>query len=273
MASAVPSLRDGSGRHDEVPFGLEGTLGAAYLYVGQPERCVEWCRARLAFGRDTHGITRACLTVALTVARCGEEARAAANGLIEVAEATGNPAALSLALYAYGYAFGVADPGAALDAQRRGLVIGQESGNRNTETRIAGSLSRLEAEYGDQVAALDYVALAVRNFHDAGNTTMMRFPLAVLAAFFGRLGRDEPAAIIAGFAVSPLTTAAVPELSTAIAHLRDVLGDPAYESVARAGETMTTAEIVTYAYDQIDQARTELDADRGSGSENTAVTK
>ncbi len=261
--SDAGQLAIGSGRHDEVPFGLEGTLGAAYLHIGQPERQVEWCRARLAFGRDTHGITRACLTVALTVAGCGEEARAAANGLIEVAEATGNPTALSFALYAYGYAFGDADPATALDAQRRGLVIAQESGNRNTETRIAGSLSRLEAEFGDPLAALDYVALAVRNFHDAGNTTMSRFPLAILAAFFDRLGRDEPAAIIAGFALSPLTSAAYPELSTAIAHLRDVLGDQAYESLAGAGEHMTIAAMATYAYDHIDQARAELESSKG----------
>jgi predicted ATPase len=249
----------GSGRHDEVPFGLEGALGAAYLHSGQPERQVEWCRARLAFGRDTHGITRAFLTVALTVAGCGEEARAAADGLIEVAEATGNPAAISFAHYAYGYAFGDNDPAAALDAQRRGLVIAQQSGNRNTETRIAGSLARLEAEYGDPLTALDYVAVAVRNFHDAGNTTMMRFPLTVLAAFFDRLGRVEPAATIAGFAFSPLTATANPEFTTAIAHLRDVLGESTYESLSRRGETMTTAAIVTYAYDQIDQARTELE--------------
>ena len=248
----------GSGRHDEVPFGLEGALGAAYLHSGQPDRQVEWCRARLAFGRDTHGITTAFLTVALTVAGCGEEARAAANGLIEVAESTGNPAALSFALYAYGYAFGDADPAAALDAQRRGLVIAQESGNRNTETRIAGSLARLEAEYGDPLAALDYVALAVRNFHDAGNTTMIRFPLTVLAALFDRLGRVEPAATIAGFSFSLLTATANPEFTTAIADLRDVLGNQTYESLARRGETMTTAAMVGYASDQIDQARTGL---------------
>ena len=46
--------------------------------------------------------------------------------------------------------------------------------------------------------------------------------------------------------------------NTAITHLRDVLGDQTYESLARKGETMTTAEMVTYAYDQIDQARAEL---------------
>jgi hypothetical protein len=44
-----------------------------------------------------------------------------------------------------------------------------------------------------------------------------------------------------------------------IAHLRDVLCDQTYESLARKGETMTTAAMVTYAYDQIDQARTELE--------------
>ena len=66
-------------------------------------------------------------------------------------------------------------------------------------------------------------------------------------------------ATIAGFALSPLTASAFPQLSTAITHLRDVLGEATYESLAHKGETMTTAEIVTYAYDQIDQARTELE--------------
>ena len=52
----------------------------------------------------------------------------------------------------------------------------------------------------------------------------------------------------------------VPELTTAIVHLREVLGDQIYESLARKGETMTIAAIATCAYDQIDQARTELNA-------------
>ena len=72
------------------------------------------------------------------------------------------------------------------------------------------------------------------------------------------LGRLEPAATIAGFAFDPTTASPVPQLSTVIAHLRDVLGEATYESLACKGETMTTAEMVTYAYDQIDQARTEL---------------
>jgi predicted ATPase/class 3 adenylate cyclase len=248
----------GSGRH-EVPFGLEGLLGATYLAIGQPERCVDWCRAQLARGRDTHAITRACLIIALTVAGCGEEARAAANGLLDAAEATRNPCALSFALYAHGYAFVDVDPAAARNALRRGLAIALDSDNRFTESQLAVNLSRVEALYGDPLAALDYVTLAIRNYHDAGNTTMIPAQLAVLATLFDRLGRYEPAATIAGFAVNPFTAAAAPEINTAIAHLREVLGDPAYESLSRVGETMTTAAMATYAYDQIDQARAELE--------------
>jgi predicted ATPase/class 3 adenylate cyclase len=257
--SDAAQLVIGSGRY-EVPFGLEGLLGADYAAIGQPERCVEWCRAQLARGRDTHGITRAVLVWALVLAGCGEEARAAANGLIEAAEATHNPFVLAHALYVHGFALGDADPAGALEALRRGLVIAQDSGNRATESLLATILPRLEAEHGDPLAALDYVTLAIRNWHDAGNTTTIRIPLAVLAAFFDRLGRYEPAATIAGYAVNRATSAHVPEASTAITHLRDVLGDPAYESLARAGEHMTTAAIATYAYDQIDQARAELNA-------------
>ena len=51
-----------------------------------------------------------------------------------------------------------------------------------------------------------------------------------------------------------------PEIDTAITHLRGVLGDETYESLARKGEAMTTAAMATYAYDQIDQARAELSA-------------
>jgi hypothetical protein len=74
-----------------------------------------------------------------------------------------------------------------------------------------------------------------------------------------QFGHHESAATIAGFAHSPLTAVAFPELTTAIAHLRDVLGDETYESFARIGEAMTIAAIATYAYDQIDQARTEFE--------------
>jgi tetratricopeptide (TPR) repeat protein len=245
--------------HYEVPFGLESVLGGAYTAIGQPERCVDWCRAHLARGRDTHTLTRSMLVFALMHSGHGDAARSAATALMDAAEATRNPWALSFALHAHGIAFSEADPDRALDALRWGLAIARDSGNRATESFLANTLARLEAKHADTASAFDHLTLAIRNYHDSGSTIMIRIALAGLAAFLDRLGRREPAATIAGYALSPMSAAAVPELDIAIAHLRDVLGEATYESLARKGETMTTAAMVTYAYDQIDQARTELE--------------
>ena len=245
---------------DALPYGIEAWLGSVYLVIGQPRRMAELCRAQLARRRDTHVAIRAWLVAALAVAGSGGEAMDSADGLIEAAEATGNPYLLALALSAYGVAFRDADPVGALNALGRGLVIAQDSSNRTSASLLALNLARLEAEHGDTLAAFDHLTLAIRGFHNAGDTTTIRVPLTVLAALFDRLGRYEPAATIAGFALSPLSASAVPEITTAITHLRDVLGEATYESLARKGETMTTAAMATYAYDQIDQARTELNA-------------
>ncbi|MBV9721893.1 MAG: hypothetical protein JO082_08250 [Mycobacterium sp.] len=56
-----------------------------------------------------------------------------------------------------------------------------------------------------------------------------------------------------------MTEATTPETGTAVDHLREILGDQTYESLARNGATMTTAA-AAYAYDQIDQSRTALNA-------------
>ena len=127
------------------------------------------------------------------------------------------------------------------------------------ETMLSLMLSRLETRCGDSSAALEHVRIAVGNYRDSASTINMSAP-GFLAVLLDRLGRYEPAATIAGFALSPMTAVAIPEINTAITHLRDVLGDQTYESLARKGETMTTAAIATYAYDQIDQARAELNA-------------
>jgi hypothetical protein len=141
-------------------------------------------------------------------------------------------------------------------------VIAQDSGHRANLSHLAANLCRFEAEHGDPLAAFDCFTVAIGNYHDSGNTYMIRSHLGFLAAFFDRLRRYEPAATIAGFAVtSPVAALPVTaEFGTAIAHLRNVLGEATYESLARQGETMTTAAMATYAFDQIEQARAELNA-------------
>ncbi|HEY4796357.1 MAG TPA: adenylate/guanylate cyclase domain-containing protein, partial [Mycobacterium sp.] len=248
----------GSSR-EALPGGIEAMLGFVHLAIGQPERLAELCRAQLARRRDTHVLIRGWLVGALALTGSGGEAIDSADGLIQAAEATANPEFLALALSVYGVAFRDADPVGALNALGRGLVIAQDSGGHSIASVLANNLARLEAEHDDPVAALDHLTVAIRNFHNAGDTTTIRVPMAVLAALFDRLGRYEPAATIAGFALSQFSASAIPEITTVIAHLRDILGDQTYEALAHKGETMTTTAMATYAYDQIDQARTELE--------------
>src|ERR1700719_2456132 len=143
FAGAKPVLTEG---RDALRYPFDGMIGGAYMYIGHPERCVEWCRAQLQCGPDSVHM-RACTVFGLVQAGSGEEAMAATNGLIEAAEATANPFMMSFALYAYGYAFHESDPARALDAARRGLVIAQDSGNRLSETQLAITVGRLEAEH------------------------------------------------------------------------------------------------------------------------------
>ena len=91
---------------------------------------------------------------------------AAASGVIDAAEATGNPYVFSFALLACGLAFQNGDPGLARGALRRGLAVARDSGNRANESHVAANLCLVEAKHGDPLAALDYFALAIRGYHD-----------------------------------------------------------------------------------------------------------
>jgi hypothetical protein len=196
--------------------------------------------------------------LALTIAGAGDVARVASEGLLAAADATDNPALACYALLAYGFAYRDSDPVSAYEVHREGLTIAKDSGNRQIESHLAVSLSQVAAPHGDPMDAFDFFTLAIRNYYDSGNISVLRSPLAILAAFFDRLGHHEPAATISRFAATPLTRAAYPEINTAITNLREMLGDQAYESFARAGEHMTNAAMATFALDQIDRARADI---------------
>jgi predicted ATPase/class 3 adenylate cyclase len=247
-------------RRDGIPSGFEVWFCAIFTNIGQPDRSIEWCRTELASNPDAHVLTKAGMVLAMIVKGSHEEAIANAEGLTEDAEATRNPHVIAFALYTYGLAHADADPVRAREVLRRGLVTAQDSGNRYDGSNLANVLGRLEALYGDPVAALDYLTSAIGNYRDSGNATVIRLPLGVLAALLVRLGFTEPASIIAGFAFGALTKGWIPELGKAVKHLRAVLGGQTYESLARKGESMTTAAMAAYAFDEIDQARTKLKA-------------
>jgi predicted ATPase len=244
-----------SGRYDPVPYDAEGWLGGAYIMQGKPERWVQLCRNMIARETGLRRHAQSSLVIALTFAGAYDEAMAASEGLLAGLSAVENPHMISYGLAAYGFAYRDADPVAAYDVLCRGMRIAQESENRRDVSIVAVSLSRLAASQGEPADTFEFLKLAIRNEYDSGSVSIISSPLAILVAYFDRLGHHEPAAIISSFAATPFARTSFPEINTAITHLREVLGDATYESLARTGETMTNAAMAHYALDQIDRAR------------------
>lgn len=255
-ADAALALVDNA-QFDPIPYGGEAWLGGVYLAEGRPERFVEVCRTMLVRHPDNQ-FARACLTLALTTVGAIEEAVSISGELPELVEETDNPEVASYTLLAYGIALRDVDPGAAYDAHRRGSKIAHDSGNRQLETFHAGNLARIAAFHGEPIDALDYALSAVRRFYNSGSFWLVASAIAVLAGLFDRLGRYEAAAVLSASGTNPFVVSTYPELRRTIAHLREVLGDHDYESFESAGQSMTGATMVTYAFEQIDLVRSQL---------------
>ena len=247
-----------SGRFDAVPFGFGYELGGVYVTKGDPSHWIEMCRNAITEDTNGHILARAYLVITLVMVGEEDEAVAASEVFRTADVAIDNPALVCWALLAYGFARHRTDPTAAFEVHRRGMEIARATGNRLLETYHIGNLSRLAALHGEPIEAFDFIGQTIGNYFDSGNFSLMPQPLAVLAAYLDRLGYHEPAATISGFAMSPFARNYYPEFRSAIAHLRGVLGEGAYESFARSGLQMTDSAMANYALDQIDQARSDL---------------
>jgi hypothetical protein len=251
--------------HDDsvaAPFGLEALwLGAVYSALDEPDRYIAHYRRQMEQGRDPFELSRACVVIALLSAGRDAEAQSLADGLVEAAERTDNPYAISFALLAFAMASSMKDPLGVIDSLRRGLVTAQESGNKANVSYLAMTLAMtLGRVEGDQSGPLDNIRLAIGNYFDAGSTAQIRAALGLFMTLLDRRGDYEPAAVIGGFAsVSPTAAPSVAEFNEGIQHLREVLGEETYGRLAHKGEAMTMAAMVSYAYEQIDRVRGELE--------------
>jgi hypothetical protein len=221
--------------------------------TGHPEHWVQLCRKMIARDEDPHPHAQSSLVIALTFSDRYEGAIAASGGLLTAIDAVENPHMVAFALAACGFAPRDADPAAAYDAVRQGMRIAQESGNRRDESLVAVSLSTLAASHGDPADAFDF--LTSRSAIKWTPAACPSFPAHWRSSPRSWTNSDITNLRQSSGASPPTLFAdAFPEINTAITHLRDVLGDQAYESLARKGETMIAAAIATYAYDQIDQS-------------------
>ena len=89
-------------------------LASPYVAIGQPDRASSGAAPSLHAGVTRTQTSRRLWSWCLTIAGRDDDAMAAADGLLDAAEATRNPYTLSLALMAYGFAWRNADPDRAL---------------------------------------------------------------------------------------------------------------------------------------------------------------
>ncbi len=244
----------------EMPFGIEGLLGAGYMVSGQPGRAVECYRQRLASGTDAKGLNRVGLTLALAAVGDPEGAISIVEGVIDDPGLRCNPYVLSFAQMAYAAVLVGTDSHRALEVARRGLESAHESGNRTIATHLVTILSRATASYGDTVAALDQISAVIPHYLDGGNLTNLRSSLAILSTVLNDAGQRDTAATILGFAANPFILASIPETGATIDDLRSALGFDRFETLRIRGEAMTVPDIVAFADHEIADLRAGLTA-------------
>ncbi len=194
------------------------------------------------------------------MAGVNDEAAAVSEGLLPMVESTDNPTFAAWAIFAYGTAH--RDRGSARRLRTPSVevsTLAQESGNRQTESNIATMLTMLAVDHGEPTDALNYSTVSIRNHIRLGQflprAEILWLPSSRCST---GSGTRTPAATISGFANDPFNRSAYSEFEMATAHLRELLGDDDYESLARTGERMTTAEMVAFAFDHVDRARAAL---------------
>jgi predicted ATPase len=250
-----------SGRYDGIPHEFEVGLGAAYASAGEVDRWVGLCRNIIARRPGSHPLGQAFLIMALAFSGATDEAIVLSEDLMATADSLENPAVLGFALLARGLALRHVDAAAAFDVFRRGMVITEGSGNRLIHSHHAGSLGLLATQHGEPTEVFDSLTLAMRHFVEAGSIAHLHVPLAVLAIAFDQLGYPESAATIITFAETPLARNAILELGATISHLRETLGNEAFETLSAAGKKMTNIEMAAFALAEIDRVRADLAAD------------
>jgi len=256
-ADAARALLDDP-RYAQIPCGMATAfVGLGYLHVGRPGGWVDFCEAAIARDPAARAYAGRNIIGALFFAGRPDEAFPLAADIVEIAEATGSPLTMAAALGSVGWVYFDRDPPAALAAFREYESRYHEHGW--TMGHTSALLARAEAAHGEPVAALEACQRSLRAYAASGDRTGACTPLSVLASLLHRIGRDEPAATIAGAGASPMITA-YPELVAAIADLRTVLGADVFDSLAGIGEAMETNAMFRYALEQVDQARVAVDA-------------
>jgi predicted ATPase/DNA-binding SARP family transcriptional activator len=249
---------EAEGSYAPFPDGFSAEWEAmAELHAGRYERAME-IHTRLAAqagAGPVYGLGGQTMVFAM-VGRTDDYASLAEEAVC-AARDHGNPFFLAKAMYGLGLALARNEPVRALETFHQALAYAREHRQVLVEASIYRDAARVETVNGDIGAALKLYDFAIDVQHRSGNLANLAVTFASLSVCFDRLERHEIAATLYG--ITTHISAREPGIRRSVlGHLREVLGDAAFERCVAAGVAMEPADAVGYARDQIKSAGREF---------------
>jgi len=179
-----------------------------------------------------------------------------ADSAVRAARPIGSPTLTVSALYYLAYTLQDDDPARAVACLREGIDLSDQLLWGSMKGICMMLLTRVEANYGDPIVALESARTAIRHFAEYGNRIMTVFTLKHSANAFRRVGHPEVAAILLGWVDQQPQRGTAGEEGELYerqqAETRDELGPDQYAVLAARGAAMSYDEIVGYALQQAD---------------------
>ncbi|MBA3905802.1 MAG: hypothetical protein H0X35_03835 [Pseudonocardiales bacterium] len=226
----------------------QGNVGAAEKYYN-----AQVIRARRDGDRIRLVWTLYYVAICSAVRRVPERGVAAARESLEVATATGNPTALSMARYALGLVLKKAEPERALALLDEAATLAASVHNFWWESIALMEAAATRAVHGDAGEAAGALVTVLDHWDRVGDRTQQWLNLRYVVRLLVRLGAERDAAtlhhcLLAAGKPSPLGPLAA-------ARLLDGPDGPTLAAAARHGAELSAAGAVALARDSLSRSR------------------
>src|SRR6266545_3062714 len=241
LAAALTRFAYWRVRSDILSWGTQ----AAAMVPAHPRLAVAHAVAAHAASGDLAGLAVAKANQALALSYGGNDqaACAAAREAVVAALASANPTAIAMARFAEGEALADLDPTSAFAALDEARRRAQDVGNRFVAGTALTATVALRSRHGPPDQALGPFRDAVEHWQRSGNRALIVTTLRNLVVLLARTGRDKAAVSLAATlqlqAPGKSYGSEAERIATALAAVRQRLGDAAYARAWAAGSART----------------------------------
>jgi hypothetical protein len=185
------------------------------------------------------------------------EAGGPAEEALAIARSAGNPSALAMALYAYGWAIDADDPDGARAAYEEAIEVSRSGASDATLTPALSRVAPLRLGAGDVAGATAALREAVMYSRDIGDRGTMAWLIPMAAHIAFETGLLDAVPVLMGIAESELVAplwAGIDESSELRAAAASRLGTQAYEAGVARGASLPYDDAVVFALETLDLA-------------------